>query len=90
MTYVRKNLFVYDEKHLIDFEVKPEITATHLMNVHENYESINQNPADVHYYVFFCFMESVGKNLLPVFAVFLLVFLFIETSYKYNYISVGV
>ena len=51
--------------------------------VHENYESINQNPADVHYYVFFCFMESVGKNLLPVFAVFLLVFLFIETPYKY-------
>ena len=33
-------LFVYDENHLIDFEVKPEITATHLMNVHENYESI--------------------------------------------------
>ena len=31
-------LFVYDENHLIDFEVKPEITA--IQNVHENYESI--------------------------------------------------
>jgi hypothetical protein len=31
-------LFVYDEYHLIDFEVKPEIP--NLQNVHENYESI--------------------------------------------------
>ena len=31
-------LFVYDENHLIDFEVQPETTA--LQNVHENYESI--------------------------------------------------